>query len=163
MSNNVIEIVTIAHVIQTAVAPVFLLSGVAALLGVLSTRLGRVIDRARILEAKIHSLSPEQPQRKVQTKELKFLWKRARLINRAFSLGTVCALMVCFVVVMLFYSHIASMNMAKPISLTFMTAMLFLIGTLLLTLREIYLATGSLHRGMEVADIKIISEEGAIN
>ncbi|MFZ5525014.1 MAG: DUF2721 domain-containing protein [Pseudomonadota bacterium] len=44
------NIITVAHVIQQAVAPVFLLTGVGAILGVLSSRLGRVIDRFRALE-----------------------------------------------------------------------------------------------------------------
>ncbi len=159
MNSKIIEIVTIAQVIQTAVAPVFLLSGSAALLGVLSSRLARVIDRARVLEARIASLPAGQEQRQVLSKELKFLWKRARLINRAFSLCTMCALMICVVVVMLFFSHIASTNLSKPISLSFITAMIFLTGALLMSLREIYLATGSLRRGLEIADLKIIREE----
>ena len=44
----------IAAVIQLAVAPVFLLAAIAGLLGVMSTRLGRIIDRARVIERRIH-------------------------------------------------------------------------------------------------------------
>ena len=40
----------IVHAIQLAVAPVFPLSGIAALLGVMASRLARIIDRARVLE-----------------------------------------------------------------------------------------------------------------
>jgi hypothetical protein len=40
----------IAHAIQLAVAPVFLLTGIAAMLGVMAARLARVIDRARLIE-----------------------------------------------------------------------------------------------------------------
>ena len=43
----------IAHVIQLSVAPVFLLSGIGAMLAVMTNRLARVIDRARALEAKV--------------------------------------------------------------------------------------------------------------
>ena len=46
-----IEISPIAHVIQLSVAPVFLLSGIGAILAVMTNRLGRIIDRARVLEA----------------------------------------------------------------------------------------------------------------
>jgi len=47
------RISAIAHVIQLAIAPVFLISGVATLLSVLANRLGRIVDRARVLEAKL--------------------------------------------------------------------------------------------------------------
>lgn len=47
------SIAAIAHVIQLAIAPVFLISGVATLLGVLTNRLGRIVDRARAVEAKL--------------------------------------------------------------------------------------------------------------
>jgi hypothetical protein len=42
--------VAVAHAIQLAVAPVFLLSGIGAILAVMTNRLGRIIDRARVLE-----------------------------------------------------------------------------------------------------------------
>ena len=44
------EIIPVAHVIQLAVAPVFLLSGVGVMLTVLTNRLARVVDRARTVE-----------------------------------------------------------------------------------------------------------------
>lgn len=50
MIQDTAPISEISHAIQMAVAPVFLLSGVAALIGVLTTRLSRIIDRARVLE-----------------------------------------------------------------------------------------------------------------
>lgn len=158
MNNSIMEIVSIAQVIHTAVAPVFLLSGVAALLGVLSTRLGRVIDRARVLENRIATMQPEKERRDLLSKELRLLWKRARLINRAFSLCTMCALLVSMVVVMLFFSHIAAVKLSMPISLAFITAMVFLIGALLLLLREVYIATGALRKGLEFADVGITRE-----
>ena len=51
--------VAVAHAVQLAVAPVFLLTGIAAILSVMTNRLGRVIDRARVLEGKLEEASPE--------------------------------------------------------------------------------------------------------
>jgi hypothetical protein len=51
--------VAVAHAVQLAVAPVFLLTGIAAMLSVMTNRLGRVIDRARVLEEKLERVSPE--------------------------------------------------------------------------------------------------------
>ncbi len=95
------QIAEIARVIQLSVAPVFLLTGVSALLGVLSTRLGRTIDRARALEATEsgHVLQ-----------DLAVLSRRAKLIYRAILLATTCALLVCFVIAALF----AAIGIAAP-------------------------------------------------
>ena len=49
--------VTVAHAIQLAVAPVFLLSGIGAILVVMTNRLGRIIDRARVLEDRLENAS----------------------------------------------------------------------------------------------------------
>jgi len=46
------RIAAIAHVIQLSIAPVFLISGVATFLSVLTNRLARIVDRARVLESK---------------------------------------------------------------------------------------------------------------
>jgi Protein of unknown function (DUF2721) len=51
--------ITVAHAIQLAVAPVFLLSGIGAILAVMTSRLGRIIDRAHVLEDKLDSASQE--------------------------------------------------------------------------------------------------------
>jgi len=53
------EIDEIAHIIQLSIAPVFLLTGVGTLLNVLSGRLARIIDRARVLEQRLET--PELP------------------------------------------------------------------------------------------------------
>jgi hypothetical protein len=53
LSSSILDIVSIAQVVQAAVAPVFLLTGVATLFGILSTRLGRVTDRAREIETRM--------------------------------------------------------------------------------------------------------------
>src|SRR5579872_331145 len=89
----------IAHLVQTSVAPVFLLSGVAATLGVLTNRLARAVDRARHLEASLesHTGDPQHLQA-----DLKVLAKRARYLNAAISLCVVSAVMVALVVVTLF-------------------------------------------------------------
>ena len=82
---------TVAHVIQLAVAPVFLLSSLGTFLGVLSTRLGRIVDRARVLE------ESRPPSDKVNY-ELGVLARRRRLVNRAITFGTVAALFVCVLI-----------------------------------------------------------------
>jgi hypothetical protein len=132
------QIAEIARVIQLSVAPVFLLTGVSALLGVLSTRLGRTIDRARTLET---SASGHVLQ------DLTVLSRRAKLIYRAILLATTCALLVCFVIAALFISAFVRFPVSAVVAVLFVAAMAALIASLLHFLREVFLATRVLRIG----------------
>ncbi|MEQ1636323.1 MAG: DUF2721 domain-containing protein [Methylococcales bacterium] len=133
-----LPVTTIAHDIQLAVAPVFLLTGVAGILSVLTTRLARIIDRSRFLHDK--SLRTLEPEQTIQV-ELNALKHRARLIHWAIGLCTVCLLLICAVVAVLFLGSFISLNMALVIASLFVAAMLCLILALLNFIGEIYLAT----------------------
>ena len=134
------HIADIARVIQLAVAPVFLLTGIGAFLSVLSFRLGRIVDRARQLEE--HVPAPER--RESVNSELQALRLRAALINRAIILCTSCALMICLVIVVIFVGTFLGLEIARAIAALFVIAMLSLIASLLTFLREIRLATATL-------------------
>jgi hypothetical protein len=139
------HVTVIADVIRLAVAPVFLLSGIGAMLAVMTNRLGRVIDRARELESRFASLQ-EREQTEAQENLLR-LSRRARLINIAITLCTTCALLVCTVIVALFVGAFLSIDLAGLIGVVFIAAMLSLIGGLVSFLREIYISTRSLRIG----------------
>ena len=139
------QVTAIAHVIQLAVAPVFLLTGVAAILGVLTNRLARIIDRARILEERLPVASEESRQHDVR--ELGLLGRRARLMNRAIGLCTTGALLVCAVIVALFVGAFLETDVSLAIGPLFVAAMLALFVGLLLFLEEIRLATTGLRIG----------------
>jgi hypothetical protein len=129
----------LAHTIQLSVAPVFLLSGVGAFLGVLTNRLSRVVDRMRALEE--GRGGPAGPGRDALTDaELATLRVRARIINRAISLCTFSALLVAGTVAALFLSVFVHVNASVPIAATFVAAMLSLMSGLVLFLREVHLA-----------------------
>lgn len=134
-----LPVTTIAHAIQLAVAPVFLLTGVASILSVLTNRLSRIIDRSRFLEGK--SLPIDETHKAIHV-ELKSLKQRARLIHLAIALCTTCLLLICSVVaVLLFLGSFITLNMAVVIASLFVAAMLCLIAALLNFIGEIYLAT----------------------
>jgi hypothetical protein len=80
------EVSGIAHVIQLAIAPVFLLTGIGAILAVMTSRLGRIIDRARVLEAMLNAPSPKMLA--VLRNDLATLSRRAKLISFAITLCT---------------------------------------------------------------------------
>jgi hypothetical protein len=137
---------TIAHAIQLAVAPVFLLTGVASILSVLTNRLGRIIDRSRFLHAKLLSLKMEKQDQRIHD-ELVMLTKRMRLINRAIALCTACILLICSVIAILFLDSFIILNMAIPIAWLFIGAMLSLILALIFFIGEIYLSTAYVLNG----------------
>ena len=94
--------VAVAHAIQLAVAPVFLLTGIGAILAAMTNRLGRIIDRARVLEERLDNASTEL-HHALRT-DLTTLSRRAKLISRAITLCTATALLVCTVIAVLFLS-----------------------------------------------------------
>jgi uncharacterized membrane protein YciS (DUF1049 family) len=138
-------ITDIARVIQLSVAPVFLITGIAALLGVLSGRLARLVDRARILEASIAAAG--EGRSAAVREELNVLSRRGKLIYRAITLGTASALLVCFVIASLFVSALGEYPISKIVGGLFIAAMLALIAALLFFLREVFLATRALRIG----------------
>jgi len=137
------DVTSIAHVIQLSIAPVFLLTAVGAMLGVLSNRLSRAVDRARALEARAKSAPDDEKQTLRQL--LTVLSRRIHLIYRAMVLCAVCALLICSVIVTAFASTLAGTVLAVPIAVLFVAAMLAFIGALLLFLREVHLAITTLH------------------
>jgi hypothetical protein len=136
--ESVPNIITVAQVIQQAVAPVFLLTGVGAILNVMSGRLGRVIDRYRVLE----NITDEE--RGAYISEIGDLLRRARWIHWAISLCTVCALFVCIVIAGLFIGSELGKDPSGMVAAFFIAAMLALTAGLLCFVREIALATGSI-------------------
>lgn len=158
MSNEVLEIINVGRVIEAAVAPVFLITGIAALLGVSSNRFSRAMDRARTLENSLPDAT-DQSDRQLQNEELRYLWKRISLINKAFSLYTLCALLLCIVITTLFVSHIYTMQLSLTISITFILALVVLISALLCSLREVYLATSSLRIRLKLRHLNHVSSD----
>ena len=136
-------VTAVASVIQLAVAPVFLLTGVGAILGVLTNRLARIVDRARTLEGDLS----KAVQGDCIKSDLLVLSRRARLINWSISLCTVSAFLVCTVIVVLFLEAFLDLNMPGTVALLFIAAMLALITAMLIFLREIHMATASLRIG----------------
>jgi len=137
--------VAVAHAIQLAVAPVFLLSGIGAILAVMTNRVGRIIDRARVLENRLDNASAElHPALRI---DLTTLSRRAKLISCAITLCTATALLVCTVIAVLFLSAFLRFDLSIPVALLFIAAMLAFFLGLLWFLREIYVATVNLRIG----------------
>lgn len=129
----------IAHAIQLAIAPVFLLTGVAGLLNVMAARLSRVIDRTRSLETTWAGLDAKA--RPAARTELESLEKRRRACSWSITYCTTAALLICVVIVALFVEEFFSVNLRLFAGAIFVVTMIALIGGLACFLREVYLAT----------------------
>lgn len=142
---------SVAYVIQLAVAPVFLVTGIAAMLGVLTSRLARVIDRARALEPLLAALRETEPaasaaaaKSSAMRQQLRILARRARLINRAITLCVVSVLLICLVIIGLFVGTYLVPGLFWLSAAAFALALVVLIAALMLFLREVYLSTAQL-------------------
>jgi hypothetical protein len=127
----------IARVIQMALAPAFLLTGVASLLNVFATRLTRIVDRTRILEVRVEP-GGDAPA------ELEILRRRGELVRWSITMGTGAALFVTLVIGVAFLGFLLTVNFAVVVAALFVAAMAALTLALGFFLREVTLAVGSL-------------------
>jgi hypothetical protein len=143
--------VDIAHLIQVALTPIFLISAIGVTLNVLTNRLARIVDRARAIEDVLRG--PDRPPGGRDLHGvLRVLARRARLINAAITLITLSALFIALVVVMLFVNAFLRWDLSAFIACMFILSMLSLAAALLMFLIEVRIATNTLRIGIEAAE-----------
>lgn len=134
------------HIIQLAVAPVFLLTAVGTIIGVLTNRLARIVDRIRVLESGLKQLAideigPGQLERGL-------LRQRLRLVYMAVACEVSCSLLVGLSIIVAFIDAFVIANLARLIAGLFILAMMAFIAGLTVFLREIFLAVASTRASM---------------
>ncbi len=152
----------VTHVIQLAVAPVFLLTALGTLINVLISRLGRTVDRRRALERFLHGLSmgalakgaaasaqstgaEENRQADTARSELATVERRIRLVYIAIVLAVLAALFICMLVALAFIDAFVQASLAAALGVLFILAMVAMVACLLVFLREIFLAVNAEH------------------
>lgn len=131
----------ISRVIQLAVAPVFLLTAIATLISAMNARLGRIVDRRRVVQERLGGAG--QTQADACAAELHALARRSRLVYLAIFFSVLAALLVCLVVAGAFVGALVSVDLAKTVASFFILAMCAMIAALGLFLREVYLAVST--------------------
>ncbi len=144
---------SIAQTIQLAIAPVFLLAGIGAILNVLAGRLARVVDRSRVLEERHASSEGEDHRRTVI--ELRVIDRRMRLANAAIALIVASAIVVCVLVALLFITQMAGLAFRVAVAICFVLGMALLIAGLILFLIEINLALRALRVREELLEREV--------
>lgn len=136
---------SVVHFIQLAIAPVFLLTAIGSMLGTMTNRIARIVDRARQLEQRLAGSTEECA---AEHRELRSLARRARLINMAITCTVLAALLVCVSIGGLFLDAYWKRSLTTLVAWIFGVSLLSLIAGLGLFLREIYVATATLRIGI---------------
>jgi len=126
-----------AKAIQLALAPAFLLSGIAALLNVMTGRLARIVDRGRSV---VERRDPRATRLAGADAERRDLERRRHLTSVAMTATTIAALLVCVVIAGLFVEVMLAASLRGLISAVFAAAMVALVAGLTYFLREVHLA-----------------------
>jgi len=135
------QLADITHVIQLAVAPVFLLTALGTIITALNSRLGRIVDRRRVVEDRLRALPPEQGEKAQECIfELKALANRIRLIYHAMVFAVMSGILVCLVVAIAFLGVFIRFDLSETVGVLFVLAMFAMVGALTMFLREVFLA-----------------------
>jgi hypothetical protein len=130
-----VETSEIVTVLQTAVSPVVLISGVGLLLLTMTNRLGRIVDRTRALAARAREVEGEQ--RETAQAQLHILGKRAHLVRRSIALAGFCVLFAAVLVIALFITSLVGVDIPWLIAAFFIISMLFLIAAIVEFIRDV--------------------------
>jgi hypothetical protein len=132
----------IAQTIQLALAPVFVLVAIGNILNLLSSRLGRVVDRSRHLQER--HIATEGPDHHEVVAEIRMIDGRIKLITRAIRLMVISGLFIGTTVAVLFLEELVKFSLQRVAAGTFLTAIGLLMWALILFLRETQIAAQQL-------------------
>ena len=137
-------------IIQLAITPVILISGEGALMLTLTNRMGRIVDRTRILAGQVRALAAADggeaggDERRHLSSQLEILWRRARLIRGAVTYAGLSMLLACGLVLLTFATAVLQRDFAVFGMIVFMASILLLIAALAAFLRDIYVSLHAL-------------------
>jgi hypothetical protein len=132
------QLTNITHVIQLAIAPVFLLTAIGTVINAIAGRLARAVDRRRMLEDLLEAYEGEKRQEMLR--ELELLARRVRLVLWSMGLAVFSALLVCILIGTAFVGAFVALDLTKTVALLFVGAVAALTACFVLFLREVFLA-----------------------
>lgn len=122
---------TLIPVIQAAISPAILLSGIGLLIQSMSVRMGRIIDRTRkMMELKKAGDFSVEPQ-------IRIIWKRARLLRAAITLAAAGALSTATNIILIFLAAVFEINLAVEVLVLFILGMGAVIVALIIYMFEV--------------------------
>jgi hypothetical protein len=138
-------------ILQIAIGPVILVSGVALLIGSMNNRLGRTIDRSRaLIEARNRAGNGEQRAR--QNLQLAILWRRAQLLRTAITLAAISVLLAAFLIIVLFMGVVMRLELAAAVIGLFVSCLTGVIASLVYFIRDVNMSLHALEMEMAAPD-----------
>jgi hypothetical protein len=128
--------------LQLAIGPVIVISGIALILLTMTNRYGRIIDRSRALADLIREV-PGDDTRRLQS-QLDIMVRRARLLRSAIALASLSLLLAAFLVISLFLITLFGVEAAPVIIVLFISCMLFLIASLIVFIVDVNVSLSAL-------------------
>ena len=145
-----IPLLGITQAIQLAIAPVFLLAAVGAIINALMGRLGRAVDRRRVVEDLLERVEGEREARLAD--ELEVLARRTMLTLWSIGLAVLCALMVCLLIFVAFLGAFLHVDLSRTVAILFIAAVVSLTFCMLLFMREVMVAAAALDQPFRLRD-----------
>lgn len=160
MAVTILEGSELAKLMSASVAPVFLVTGVAGLLSIMSSRYGRVIDRIRTLLREGPKLYHKETGPDYMNRELQSLYRRARILRTAIIFEVLSVFSVSITIVALFSSMSYQIDFYYTLQFFFVLALLLLMLGLALFIKDFAVSLKSIELDMqersnvEVEDVK---------
>ena len=132
----------IIPVLQVAIGPVILISGVGLLLLTMTNRLGRAIDRARQLKSELPERT--EPERQQVLAQIAIIYQRARMIRLGITLAALSALLASALIISLFLTALLRLEQGLLVSLIFIACMVCLFASLVAFICDINLSLHAL-------------------
>lgn len=148
---NSVPVHELIPVLQVAIGPVILISGVGLLLLTMTNRLGRAVDRSRALGREVRELNADQRPR--LARQVGILYRRARLIRLSIIMSALCLLLTAVLIIALFVSALARLEASSFIEVLFIGAMVSLIISLAAFIYDIQLSLHALSLELEDDEI----------
>lgn len=144
LTTSISELIPI---LQTAIGPVILISGVGLLILSMTNRLGRAIDRARSIAGK-YPQAPHDHQPNM-LEQLHTLWRRAKMLRMAIGLASLSVLLAGVLIISLFLTALFHLEIAWLISGIFVGCLASLISSLIAFMYDMQLSLAALKVEME--------------
>lgn len=141
---------TFLPVIQLAISPMILMTGVGGLMLTLTNRMGRIVDRTRSLAEKVR-VAKGDDRIHCET-QLGIMWGRAKLIRQSVTFAGVSMLLSCLLVVVIFVDASLHREFGLELVVTFLASVLCLIAALVNFLRDIWVSLHALKLEVERAE-----------
>jgi hypothetical protein len=149
--NTSMKLLDLIPVLQIAIGPVILISGVALLMGSMNNRLGRTIDRSRALIAAWNS-SANDDDRARQYHQLAILWRRAKILRTAITLAAISVLSAAFLIIVLFTSALLRLESATVVIGLFVVCLGAMIASLIYYICDVNMSLHALSREMDACE-----------